>query len=306
MPAMAERIEGLAAGAQCTFKHIVLQNLIEILGAYPLHTGGCSALVLKSGMFESGEPVLAKNFDFMPFLKDFQILRASHPEQGFSSIELTVTSLVGCHDGMNQAGLTILYNYAYTRDKKLSGLPVSMLVQALLQTCENVEHVIDQLKILPRINAGILVLGDAGNRFAVVEMSKTQLSVRYIDGPWGVATNHFLIPEMLPQEMPENARFPRFLPRPWRDTRIRENSEKRKLDMDCRCQNREQITLEDVREILRSHGDSAMGSNNTVCRHSKISSTIASLIFMPSSQTIYFCHGAPCSGRYRKYQLVRI
>jgi hypothetical protein len=56
-------------------------------------------------------------------------------------------------------------------------------------------------------------------------------------------------------------------------------------------------------EILSDHGESGNGSNNTVCRHSVIGSTIASAVFYPSPGRILYCHTSPCQKRFKSYKI---
>ncbi len=303
LPGTLERIEGLAKGAGCSVGEILYQQAIEILGAFPLHTGGCSSLLVSSQLFERGEQILAKNFDYMPFLKGFQIIRESYPEKGYASLDLTIAPIAGSHAGLNECGLIVIYHYAYSRDEKQHGLPLSLFVQHFLQTCSTVEEVLEKVGRIPWLASGMLILSDAKDRFALVEFSNSHMSKRRISNPWVAVTNHLTDPNMKEYAMSPKAKFPEFLPLPWKGTRIRENSEMRLHDLDAFMQKRKKVTLFDVQKIFADHGINNEGSNNTVCRHSKISSTISSAILFPSSLSLLYCHGAPCSGTYQAFQL---
>ena len=303
MPETLERIEGISQGAGCSVSEIFMQQFVEIIGAFPMHSSGCSSLWTSPQYFEQNVPVLAKNFDYLPFLRKFQIIRESYPEKGYACLELTETSMVGSHSGLNECGLTVIYHYAYAKDKIQHGLPMSMLVQYFLQTCSNVEEVLEKAARIPWIASGILMLGDAQGGCVIVELSHSHLAKSRIDGTWAAITNHFTNPETMQYAMSSQATFPRFLPPPWRGTRIRENSEMRLHDLESFFQKREKVALNDVKEVLADHGSSGKGENGTVCRHSKISSTICSIIFFPSSHRLLYCHGAPCAGKYDEFQL---
>ncbi len=303
MPETLERIRGMAEGSGCSVGEIFVQQLIEIVGAFPMHTSGCSSVWLSSGCFEGNEPILAKNFDYLPFLRKFQIIRESYPLKGYASLELSETSLAGSHSGLNERGLVIIYHYAYARDKIQHGLPMSMFVQHFLQTCSSVEEVLEKMERIPWLASGILIIGDTKDNFAVVELSHSHMAKRRAKGSRASVANHYEHPEMAKHAMAPEARFPKFLPPPWKGTRIRENSEARLHDMKTFLEKLERASLQDVKGIMADHGSSQIGSNNTVCRHSKISSTICSAIFFPSSLRLLYCHGAPCSGTYEEYQM---
>ena len=303
LPEILERMEGIAEGSGCPLGEILYQQSVEILGAYPLHTGGCASMIVSSQFFEDNEPVIAKNFDYMPFLRKLQIVRKSYPDRGYASIEVTAMPLTGSHAGLNECGLLIIYHYAYSIDKHQHGLPLTLFVQHLLQNCSTVEEAYEEIGRVPWMPSGIFLLGDAHNRFAKAELSHSHLVKREITDTWSVTTNHLMEPEMKKYALPPQARFPRFLPSPWKGTRIRESSEMRFDDLNSFLQKRQKISLHDIQEILRDHGSSGIGSNNTVCRHSKISSTISSSIFFPSSLRMLFCNKPPCSGTFQTIQL---
>lgn len=303
LPEVLERMEGIAQGAGLSLGNILYQQSVEILGAFPLHRSGCASIAAGSQFFETNEPILAKNFDYLPFLTKLQIVRASYPEKGYASLDLTVTSLAGCHAGINECGLVVIYHYAYSRDENQSGLPLSIFAQHLLQTCSTVDEAFEKIGRVPWLASGMFLLGDKKNRFAKAELSHSHLTKRKIAEKWAVITNHLYEPEMKEYAMSPESKFPNILPSPWKGTRIRESSEMRLHDLEDFLQRREKLTLHDVQEILKDHSGAQEGSNNTICRHSYISSTISSTIFFPSSLRVLYCHAPPCSGTYQTYRL---
>lgn len=303
LPEILERMEGIAHGSGCSLGNILYQQSVEILGAFPLHRSGCTSMFASSQLFENSEPILAKNFDYLPFLTKLQIVRESYPEKGYASLDLTVAQLTGCHAGINECGLVVIYHYAYSRDKTQGGLPLSLFAQHLLQTCATVDEAFEKIGRVPWLASGVLLLGDSKNRFAKAELSHSHLKKQKITADWSVISNHLYEPEMKEYAMSPESRFPKFLPPPWKGTRIRESSEMRLRDLETFLQSRETLTLPDVQKILKDHGGAQEGSNNTVCRHSNISSTISSSIFFPSSLRVLYCHAPPCSGTYQTFQL---
>jgi hypothetical protein len=293
---MLQRLEGIAGGAGCSLSTVFFQHAIEILGASPLHVSGCSSIAVDDSFFSENQPLLAKNFDFLPLFNDFQILRESHPAQGYSSLELTMSPMAGSHAGINECGLSILYNYAFARDWRRRGVPLSMLVTHFLTNCSRVDDVLEMVDRIPWVSGGILTMGDAHNTLVMVELSNRHCIKRHVNGQWGLATNHYLDPFMQAFEIPSSSRYhPWVLPSPWRGVRIHETSEKRYHDILSFFRERKHVSLGDIKELLADHGDTAGGSNNSVCRHSDIGSTIASAIFFPGMPGVLYCHGKPCA-----------
>lgn len=304
LPEELEQLQGLSKGAGCSEKILFLQQAIEILGAYPVYKAGCSSIGIDSTLSECGAIILGKNFDYLPFLNTFQILRECYPTERYASIELTMAPMVGSHAGMNEHGLTILYNYAFSKDKRQRGVPLSMLIHHFLQTCPTVKHVLNKIENIPHASGGILLMGDNESNLAVVELSNKRLAVMEICGEWAIATNHFADPEMKQYGIPTASRYhPFLLPAPWKGVRIHETSEMRYRDIRASFQNPGKISLDKIKNILANHGDSTGGNNNSVCRHSKISSTLSSAVFMPSKLQVLYCHGAPCLEPYQSFHL---
>src|SRR5205809_200922 len=73
--------------------------------------GACSAIAVRGACSRTGEPIIARNFDYLPMVQPFYCLRDSRPGGGHRSLDFTVAPIAGAIDGMNEHGLTITYNY---------------------------------------------------------------------------------------------------------------------------------------------------------------------------------------------------
>src|SRR5262245_22184305 len=100
-PSCHARLRAIAEGAGVSYSVIYLLNAIEaLLSAVRDHVvfpppGACSAVAVRGSRSLTGEPIIAKNFDYLPLVQPFYFLRESRPASGLRSIEFTVAPLVG-------------------------------------------------------------------------------------------------------------------------------------------------------------------------------------------------------------------
>ncbi len=89
--------------------------------------------------FGSGAPIIARNFDYLPLVQPFYSVRDSRPADKLRALEFTIAPLAGTVDGINEAGLCLTYNYAFTNDEPSSPqAPLSMAITEALQQCRTV------------------------------------------------------------------------------------------------------------------------------------------------------------------------
>ena len=132
-PGTSDRLSGIAEGAGMGHGTICLFNALEpLLSSVEdcITCGhGCSAVAIRGGRSANGEPVIARNFDYLSLAQPYQIVRESRPAGGLRSLEFTVAPLAGAVDGLNEAGLAIVYNYAFTLDRPAAPAPsISMVI----------------------------------------------------------------------------------------------------------------------------------------------------------------------------------
>src|SRR5205085_10989970 len=78
--------------------------------------GACSAVAVRGRRSANQEPMIARNFDYLPVVQPLYTLRESRPHSGFRSIDFTIAPFAGAIDGVNEEGLCITYDYAYVTD----------------------------------------------------------------------------------------------------------------------------------------------------------------------------------------------
>ncbi len=182
--AMLARLEGLAVGAGLPLRKTCLWNAMEaflsvtdgITVAPPI--GCCSAIAVRGLLARGGQPVIARNFDYLPVVQPFLILRESQPRGGIRSLEFTTALHGGAIDGVNEKGLAIVQNYAFVIDPQRPAPLISMLITDALAVCGSVSEAIEFLAPRPRWGAAILTLADASGDIAILEMSNTRTAIR--------------------------------------------------------------------------------------------------------------------------------
>jgi hypothetical protein len=183
-PGPSQRLRGIALGARFREDSLWLMQAMEgLLGSVDGITDvpppdGCSAVAICGSMSSVGEPAIAHNFDYLPIVQPFYILRESSPHAGFRSLEFTAAPLVGAMDGVNERGLAVTYNYAQTVDPGGIGPTVSMRISEVLARCETVSGAVEWLTCQPRWGSGLLMLADRYGDLASLELSNTVAAVR--------------------------------------------------------------------------------------------------------------------------------
>ena len=207
----------------------------------------------------------------------------------------------GILDGMNEHGLTVTYNLAYTTDMPKYFTPISLVLQEMLETCKNTNEAIEFITQAKRAGNAILMLADAEGDLKTVELSSNHYAIRDMKDNQIISTNHFLTPEMQKIGIPNNAIFSGCAPKTLHGIRVHESSEQRFKRAEKLLKNIGKIDDNKVTEILRDHGEDKKPSMLTICRHDDLSSTLRSVIFFPKRKTLKVLYGKPCQNEYTEF-----
>ncbi len=297
-PDVWKRFGGMVEGSGVSKEVLAFLHMGEVFlnrGSYDVPSDACTAVAFFPSLF--GKMVVMKNFDYPPSIREFNLLRYSKPKDGIPVIEFTKTPVAIAHDGMNEYGLVVTYNYASSIDSPQRGPMIGALVSHILTHAKDVDEalsIVMEYKHAP--SAGILLLADKKKAVAV-EISPNKRMVRYPHtGTYIAHTNHFQIDEMISHQIPWNAVFKSG---PHRGKRILESSLKRLKRIESLMEKGAINSLDDVFMLARDHGDEGVPGNNTICRHGEpTSATIMSAIFVPEDGVIYYRGGNPCEGPY--------
>ncbi len=144
-PEMHARLQGIAEGAGVTLRSLYLFIGLEALMAsvngritIPALAAACSAVAVRGRRSADGQPIIARNFDYLPIVQPFYSLRESRPTGGMRSLEFITAPMAGTIDGVNEAGLCITYNYAFTLDRP--NQPAGMISMAISEALAALPH----------------------------------------------------------------------------------------------------------------------------------------------------------------------
>jgi hypothetical protein len=281
-PEMSQRMVGIARGSGLNLKSIHLFNALEPLlssvGDCTSCPGACSAIAVRGRRSTNGEAMIARNFDYLPLVQPYYIIRDSRPKSRKRAIEFTTAPLAGSVDGMNETGLTITYNYAFTTDQpKQAAPPISMLISEALEQCSTVTEAAKWITSRPRWGGGLLMLADADGDIASLELSSSRSHLRR--PPPGedmlFHSNAASSACMREVEAPRDAVYNDRAPTPLRGRRLHESSEMRDRRFAQLLGRSETFSADDLAAIMADHGPDGVPGDHTPCVHSAYWQTTA-------------------------------
>lgn len=301
-PRQKARMEGIAKGADIDESMLFLTLAGEMMMAQiNYRLGACTAAGIDVERSALGEPMVIKNFDYPLFFQPYYLTRLCQPAETASTLDVTVAPLAGCHDGINEHGLCISYNYGYGTDMPNVNVPITLLVQEALENCANTEEAIDFLSAGKRSGGAILLVADALGHMATVELSSNFSGVRGPQDGILINTNHYRCREMVSYDIPRNAYYTSRNVRALRGVRVHESSELRYARAEQLFSAMEVIGMRDLLGVFCDHGESGRGDDNTICRHGPYFSTTCSMIMLPRSKRLLVTYGNPCDAVFTDF-----
>ena len=267
----------------------------------------CSAVAVRGRRSATREPVIARNFDYLPLVQPLYTLRESRPRSGFRSLDFTIAPFAGTVDGLNEKGLCITYDYAYVSDFSGRGTaPISIAIAEALQRCATVIEAADWISSSPRWGGGILMLADAGGDIASLELSNTRSQLRRPSaGASDVLfhTNAFFTEKMQQVELAANAYYTDRAPLPLRGRRIHESANVRDLRFQQLLAGDEPLDTDQLARIMSDHQSGGMPGDTSICKHSDYWNTTATLQLFPVSRRMRVAFDSACRAKYAEFGL---
>jgi len=317
LPHHAEKLKGISKGANITVSLNYGLHLLEIIAGDPNtlyknppknNSTGCTMLFACPEATKDGELIYARNYDFPRVLQPFQMVRIEEPDDGrYKNITLTQYPYVGAHIGLNEKGLVIGYNYGRCWKKdpldfRLEGIPGTILVQELIETCSTTQEVIDFITKFPaRANGVFYGVVDKSGDACVIETTATRFAIRRPENGVMAHTNIYLTNELKDANLPEFVRFKLtsmdFSPI---------ESPKRRLKRATELLNKAKgnITPQTLKSILRDHDNGDSNSEGpddfSICTHGEAAITLASIIVLPRTGEFWVVDNQPCKAPYEK------
>jgi predicted choloylglycine hydrolase len=304
-PKQAQRLSGIAEGAEVSLSTIFfLQGMELLIGNWNYRLDACSTLAFGPTRTTTGETIVAKNFDYVNILEPYNLTCETRPNEGYATLGCKMPPLAGMLDGMNEHGLTVTYNLAYTLDEPQCYAPLSMALQEMLETCKTTD---EAAKFIVKAKRGghdaVLTLADAEGNIKTVEITSSHSATSDTAGGQVVNTNHYKSNEMQKHEIPRNAVFfGKGVPKELIGVRVHESSEQRLKRAQELLKGREKVDESKIAAILRDHGEKNEPSLFTICRHAIDASTLRSVIFHPNRKSMKVLYGKPCQNQYDEFK----
>lgn len=301
-PPQKTRMEGIAKGADIDESMLYLALAGEfMLAQINYRLGACTAAAVDADRSTLGEPMVIKNFDYPLFFQPYYLTRLCGSVDSASTLDVTVAPLAGCHDGVNEHGLCISYNYGHGTDMPNVNVPITLLVQEALENCTSTREAIDFLSSGKRSGGAILLVADASSDIVTVELSSNFSGIREPQEGIIINTNHYKCREMVSYDIPHNAYYTSKNVRALRGVRVHESSELRYARAEQLFSALEVVGMKDLLNVFCDHGESGRGDDNTICRHGPYFTTTCSIIMLPRSRRLLVTYGNPCESVFTDF-----
>jgi hypothetical protein len=305
-----QRLNGIQSGSGASFGNLCLLNSLETalssLGDCTVSLGGCSAMAVRGSRSATGEPMIAKNFDYLPLVQPLYSLRKSEPTVGKRALEFTAAPLVGTIDGVNESGLAITYNYAFTTDmQRAPAAPISVVIAEALRDCSTVAEAAQFIDSTPRCGGGILMLADTTGDIASMEVSNTRTEIRRPPAGADVIShaNCFRTDAMQGVQLPMDTVYTDRAPTPLRGRTLHNSSNLRDARFAELLDGDRALNVDDLSRIMGDHGEPNEPSDYTLCVHGSYWQTTASLQLLPTQRRIRVAYSNTCEADYVAFDL---
>lgn len=308
-PDFGERLAGIADGAKMKLKDLLLLNALEAMLSFVSSCtacpAACSAVAVTGRRSATGEAIIARNFDYIPVVQPYYITRESRPSGKARSLEFTIAPLAGAVDGINEYGLCITYDYAFTIDGGRPAAPISLLIAETLGRCKTVAEAAEWIPSRPRWGGGLLMLADVTGDIASLELSSTRSHLRRPLAGEDLLyhTNVFCDPAMCEVQVSADATFTDKAPAALRGRRLHHSSETRNARFKQLLQNSVQLDKYELSTIMADHGPDGIPDEHSPCVHGGYWRTTASLQFLPRSRTMRIAYGPLCEAQLHEIAL---
>jgi hypothetical protein len=311
LPNQFEKMNALTKGAKISGTLTYGGHFIEIMSGDPTSlyknppVQACSMIFGLPEATNDNSMIFGRNYDFPNVLQPFQVVREEISDNGLRNINFTQYPLIGCHMGLNEKGLAIGYNYGRSWKKepldfRLNGVPGTLIVQEVLETCSTTQEAIDFITSFKRrANGSHYGLMDKNGDTCVIETTSTRHAIRTPEEGILAHTNHYQTPELEDANLPDYVRFKM------------DDMDINPIESPIRRYNREiellrrskgKLDFEIFKEILSDH-DSREPDDFTVCTHGPAAGTLGSIIIFPTKKEFWVTDNHPCSSNYEKFSI---
>jgi len=303
-PRQWDRLQGITRGMGSNLSLMLGLCSLESMAATFSYVMGCTSLAVSPGRSKSGSPLLAYNHDFPYFLKPMIFVRRSEPKEGFRSLQLTYPNLPGCIAGVNEKGLALTLNHAFSAETKRPGVPPSFLVQEALDRCRSVEEVKRLFEGTPFACGSMVTVLDRKGEMLALELAIRRFGVRKETNGISLTLNEYQLDPLKEIEVPKDALFnPGSYPTYFRGLPIHQANWERRERFMRLLPPRKKLDASELKAFLSDHNGSKKGSIGSICRHHKTAETIATAVLYPKEGRIEAARGSACRARHQLFTL---
>lgn len=300
--AQMERLHGIAEGADISLYSLLGISSIETMAAHMQFILGCTSLAVTPKRSRSKQALLAYNHDFPSFLRDHMVVRRSRPREGLASVQLTYPAIPGCICGVNEAGVAMTLNHAFTTEPFNNGVPPTFMMQEALDHCDSVDAVIARFEEVVFSCGSMVTVMDEKGDICVMELSRERFGVRGPEDGIALTLNDYQLERLQEIEVPANAKFnPKKYPKVFHGYHVHQHNWERRKRFDELTRAKATWDVTDLKNCLADHAGASRGSIGTICRHHGTVDTIATAILNPAARTIEAGRGHPCQTRYQSF-----
>ncbi len=211
-----EELKGIAnglkkAGSQLTYDDILLWNTMydqRCFYNHPNHVDpnnlpvgdqyptGCSSFSAWGKATLDGKMIFGKNMDNfnLPGILENRILVFVAPEEGYRQSFITHPGMLAIDGGINEEGIAMMTHYSGSINETLQGCGIGVFTRLILSKVHSIKDAIAILNDYPRCTGINYHVADSKvNRAAVIEVSATEVAVRYPEQDKDIlwCTNHY-------------------------------------------------------------------------------------------------------------------
>ncbi len=297
-PDIMEEIRGIADGSGFHLDEILALNVrseIVLQGSQvkAILDGGCTSCAFMPYKTESGDVLLAQNWDWKEIAQGALIILEIHQQEKPDILMVTEAGIVG-KIGFNSAGIGVCLN-ALGSDQRWNGetVPLHIALRGVLNSL-TLSDAIGNAGRTPLACCANFMMAGASGQVITVEIGPGEIDVIYPEKGYVTHTNHFYGPRTA--HIRDTGRIA--LP----DTYLRLG----RINDLLRALGEKKVTVDDIQNILRDH----LGSPDSICRHNDLNEpegmrmqTNFSIIMDLSKREMLYTPGSPCKQEYTSLKL---
>lgn len=199
LPAMLEEIEGIAAGSGAPLWRIgALNARTEILARSTTVPPGECSTILRVPEQAPRHVTGIQTWDWHVELSSYWHTIEARGGR-YDVVGVTEHGILG-KIGVNSAGLALHYNVLGHVADRAGGIPMHVLAFAVLSETASVAEALQLIRSVPIESSGSFSLFDASGDAVILDLSPVGVFEHRTDSGYLLRTNHFLAPELTPDE----------------------------------------------------------------------------------------------------------